>query len=547
MSVAFLSLQGNGGTAIPFHRQMAPVASTVHSPVDAMRLKRYEEHWRFFNGLQWSFVREEGEALVMANYSRTVVNKKASWLVGQGQIIEVPQALRKITKPVLCKVWQDNDEDKKLLEMATTGGVTGDVPVLVAYQPPTALEKRLNPHMTGRIRIRLLQPHQVFPTWNPLNVEEIVHLRIVTEVPTYQPVPPDVRGGRPAALGMGVVQKRKYIEDIYPDRIIFGWEDEKKEEMPNILGEIPFVHIPNEKFPGEFWGKSDLDDLVDLQREMNEKLTDISDIVNYHAAPVTIITGAKAKQLEKGPKAMWSGLPADAKVFNLQLGGDLGVSFKYLEFVRQLILDISNIPDGAFGRIQSISNTTGAALQVQFQPLVEATNRKAVNYIAGLQKINYFILRIDQAVNQKVYPVDLCKNCGGRIVSFKTQLQDGREVVKRRCYMVDPQTLDFMKPEDVKVNITIEHSFGNQVKMMPFGLVKEKWGKKSPSFWDPEPMVDKEKEMQARKELAEKKQEEAKAEQADMAEQEHGRQMEQIAAKKPEPKPEAAKTPAKGK
>ena len=60
-----------------------------------MRLKRYEEHWRFYNGQQWSFVREEGEALVSANYSRTIVNKKASWLIGNGMIVETPMALRK--------------------------------------------------------------------------------------------------------------------------------------------------------------------------------------------------------------------------------------------------------------------------------------------------------------------------------------------------------------------------------------------------------------------------------------------------------------------
>ena len=55
--------------------------------------------------------------------------------------------------------------------------------------------------------------------------------------------------------------------------------------------------------------------------------------------------------------------------------------------------------------------------------------------------------------------------------SLHETLQDGREVMKRRCYMIDPQTLDFMKPDDVKVNVTIEHSFGNEVRMMPFGLV----------------------------------------------------------------------------
>lgn len=538
MSTAFLALQGSGGTAIPFHRQQAPVASTVHSPVDALRLKRYEEHWRFYNGIHWSFSREEGEPLVTANYARTIVNKKAAWVIGKGMITETPLALRKITKPVLQRVWKDNDEDKLLSEMATTGSVTGDIPVMIVHQKPTALEQQLNPNSKGRIRIRLLQPHQVFPTWNPLNLEELIHVRIVTEVPTYQPIPPQDR--KPATMaGLGVVQKRKYVEDIYKDKIIVGWEDGEKTESKNDLGEIPFVHIPNEKFPGEFWGKSDLDDVIDIQREFNEKLTDISDIVNYHAAPVTIITGAKAKQLEKGPKALWSGLPADAKVFNLQLGGDLGVSYKYLEFVRQLMLDISNVPEGSFGRIQNISNTSAAALQVQFQPLVEATKRKQDNLIAGIQKINYFILRFHQIIEKQSYPVDLCKNCGGRIVTFKTTLQDGREVLKRRCYMIDPQTLDFMKPEDVKVNITIEHSFGNEVRMMPFGLVKGKWGKKHPSYWDPDPMVDKEKEAEARKEKAEADAEKAKSEANEAAEMEHGRAMEQIEAKKPPEKPAA--------
>ena len=546
MSTQFLAIQGNGGTAVPFFRQNAPVGQTVHSPQDSMRLKRYEEHWKFYNGLQWNFMREEGEALVSANYSRTIVNKKASWLVGKGMLIDVPQGLRKITKPILVRVWKDNHQEKKLMEIAVTGGVTGDVGLLAVWQPPTDVELALNPYAKGRTRIRVLQPHTIFPEWDPLNMEKLVRLRIVTEVPTYQPIPPDPR--RPATMaGMGVVQKRKYVEDIYADKILTGWEDSAKTETVNSLGEIPFVHIPNELFPGEYWGKSDLDDVIDMQREFNEKLTDVSDIVNYHAAPVTIMTGAKAKQLEKGPKALWSGLPADAKVYNLALGGDLGVSFKYLEFVRQMMLDIANIPEGAFGKIQAISNTSAAALQVQFQPLVEATNRKQANYVAGIEKLNYFILRVDQLANNRRYPIDLCKNCGGRIVMFKTKLQDGREVIKRKCYLVDPQTLDFMKPDDVKVNVTIEHSFGNEVKMLPFGLVKQKWDKKNPSYWDPEPMVDKEKELKAKKDHQEKQQADAQAQGAASADDAHAKALELKTAKPPAPPgaPPAAKPPAK--
>ena len=537
MSTVFLGTQGGGAGAAPFYRgETNQPAQRLTSPMDSYRLRRYEEHWRFFNGQQWTFERENGEALVTANYCRTVVNKKVSWLIGKGMIIDVPKAMRAQTKPVLEEVWRQNDGDKMLNEIATTGGVTGDVCLLPAYQAPTAAELRRNPYAEGKTRIRCIPPARCFPEWDPLNHERLTALRIVTEVPQFKFSQPDPRRTN---AQLGVMTTKRYIETITDTQITTGWEGEgpDRPSTPNALGEIPFVHIANEVFPGEYWGKSDLDDIITLQKELNEKLTDVSDIINYHAAPITIMTGAKAKDLEKGPKALWSGLPEGAKVYNLQLGGDLGVSFKYVEFIRGCILDISNVPEGSFGRTQAISNTSGAALQVQFQPLVEATARKAANYTAGLQKLNYFILLIDQLVKKKQYPIDLCKKCGGRIVRFKQVLQDGREVVKQKCYMVDPQTLDFMKPEDVKVSVTIQHSFGNEVRKMPFGRVKELWDKKHSSYWDPEPMIDLEKEAEMNKQKQELQQSKAVEQQGQLADDEHQRNLETIAAKAPPPKP----------
>lgn len=501
MPITFLGLRGGGSGAVPFDRRDAPnnLTSVAVNPADSLRLKRYEEHWRFYQGLQWNFQREDGEPLVTANYCRALVDKKASWLVGKGMHIDVPEALTDITKPVLDEVWDYNQRDRLLLELAVMGGVTGDVFLLPTYQAPTSTQLALNPYTQGKIRIRLLGSHQVFPYWNPLNKEELLSVRIVTEVSDSVPVQPgDHRRSPSTPTTKGVAHRRRYVEDIFPDRIVEGWDDQEKTMRPNDLGEIPLVHFPNVPFPGEYYGLSDLDGLIDIQREFNEKLTDVSDIVNYHSSPITIITGAKAKNLEKGPKALWSGLPADARVFNLELGGDLPASHRYLELVRQVMLDMANVPEGSLGRDQAISNTSAAALQVQFMPLNESVGRKRPGYEAGLAKVNYFILRYDQLVRNRMYPVDLCADCGGRIVRFVTKTADGREVVKEKCYLIDPQTLEFMKPEDVEVSVTIEHSFGSEVRKMPFGRVKELFGKKSPSFWDPSPMVDAEEEMQQR-------------------------------------------------
>ena len=62
------------------------------------------------------------------------------------------------------------------------------------------------------------------------------------------------------------------------------------------------------------WGLADITDIVALNREYNEKATEISDIINYHAPPVTVIIGAKASNLEKGPRKVWAIGSKDAKI-----------------------------------------------------------------------------------------------------------------------------------------------------------------------------------------------------------------------------------------
>lgn len=516
----FLGTQGSGGTAVPYDRRNQPTAQAARSAVDTLRLRRYEEHWKFYQGVQWGFAREQGQPLVQANYCRTFVNKKASWLVGKGQIIETPIATQSTALPVLRETWRRNNELALLLTLAIAGGVTGDVVVLITYAAPEPHELAADPTAAGHIRLRFVPASSYFPEYDPLNMQKLTAVRIETEVPDTRPLatpgePARVPYSPPQAGTLTSTRKRKYIERITARTITEGWEGDVPSERPNSLGEIPVVHWPNEVFPGEYWGLSDLDGLIDLQREFNEKMTDISDIVNYHAAPVTIITGAKVKTLERSAKNVWSGLPSDAKVFNLELGGDLGMSHRYLELVREIMFDVANVPSGSLGRTQPISNTSGAALQVAFQPLVEVTERKRALYEAGLQRINYFILRWDQVIWSKRYPSDLCRSCGGRIVRFTVRGRDGQPRIKQKCYRIDPQTLDFLHPDDVKVSVVIEHSFGKETRQLPFGRVKALWGKKHTSYWDPEPPVEREQEVAARQEAEEKQRQEEEAKNAE--------------------------------
>ena len=96
------------------------------------------------------------------------------------------------------------------------------------------------------------------------------------------------------------------------------------EVIPNRYGAIPFVQIKNLVVAGRNDGRGDLEDLIPLNTEYNMKESNVSEIIDYHAAPVTVVYGAKIGNLEKGANKMWGGLSKDARVENLELRSDLG-------------------------------------------------------------------------------------------------------------------------------------------------------------------------------------------------------------------------------
>ena len=157
-------------------------------------------------------------------------------------------------------------------------------------------------------------------------------------------------------------------------------------------GILPFVQIKNYPIAGRSDGAGDLDDLIPLNTELNFKKSDVSEIIDYHSAPITVVFGAKINDLERGANKVWGGLPKDAKVENLELNSDLGASTSYIEDIKQAMHDIGGVPKGALGGEQAISNTSGVALQFMNMPLIDRNKIKKSETTFGLQLTNKIIL-----------------------------------------------------------------------------------------------------------------------------------------------------------
>jgi Phage portal protein, SPP1 Gp6-like len=279
---------------------------------------------------------------------------------------------------LLTRIWEiDNEKPAVLWELGNQGGVSGDVFVKVAYDPEWTDDIGV-PH-PGRVRILPLNSAFCFPEYHPHDRSRLIRFKL------------KYRFWGTAAEGTRQVYT--YTEIITDQAIEEYVNDELIDSRPNPLGTIPISHIQNVPVSGSPWGLSDIGDIISLNREYNEKATDISDIINYHAAPVTIITGAKASNLERGPRKVWGGLPEKANVFNLENGVNLAGPIEYLELIKRAMHEMTGVPESALGQMQPISNTSGVALSIMYQPMMQRYNLKKLQYTVLIKRINELALR----------------------------------------------------------------------------------------------------------------------------------------------------------
>lgn len=355
--------------------ELADEEFEVHGP----RLNRYAQNWAFYLGHHWAYQREAGEPQITFNYVRAFSDFITNFTFARGVHFKTAPQTEAIVPALLKRVWEvDNNKDSVLWEMGQQGGVSGDSFVKVAWEPEFV--DSVGAYHPGRVRILPLNSAFCFPEWHPHDRDRMIRFKL-----KYR-----FWGTAPE----GTRQVYTYTEILTDDFIEEYVNDELIDQRPNPLGSIPVVHIPNVRISGSPWGLADISDIIGLNREYNEKSAEISDIINYHAAPVTIITGAKASNLEKGPKKVWSLPQKEATAFNLQGGTEaIPAALEYLEGIKRSMHEMTGVPETALGQMQPISNTSGVALHIQYQPMMQRYNTKRMTYAVGFQKINEYVLR----------------------------------------------------------------------------------------------------------------------------------------------------------
>jgi hypothetical protein len=356
--------------------ELADEEFEVHGP----RLNRYAQNWAFYLGHHWSYKREIGEPQPTFNWCMTFSDFLTNFALTNGVNFRSPHATEAIVPELLRTVWEEHQpqgKDAVMWELMQQGSVSGDCFVKIAfeeeYEDPAG-----NAH-PSRIRILPLNSAFCFPEYHPHDMNRLIRFKM-----KYRFWGTALEGTR---------QVFTYTELWTEDRMQAFVNDELMDDQENPLGTIPFRHIANTKVPSSPWGLSDIQGVIDLNRQYNETAALISDIVDYYASPTTIIIGAKANNLERGPKKVWSIANKEASIQNLELNSQLEGPMGWLAMLKEKMHEIVGIPVNALGQEMAISNTSGVALSLTLLQLMQKFRQKATQYASGLAQLNELIIR----------------------------------------------------------------------------------------------------------------------------------------------------------
>lgn len=355
------------------------------------RIVRYQLYWNFYHGQHW---KDYNDTLLVFNYIKAFIDKTISFLVSKETIAFQVKDLAKdrvIDKNnsdsskeqlmvqnaefSILRNWNKNNRRVFVNECLQMGSIMGDAWVLLAYIPDS-----------NYVKYTLLDSRYCFPTFERGTRQED-DLKTFT---VRTPMSPN---------------DKEYILHImeYTKTSIKSWyqktaeEDADKFEVQtntNKYGFIPIVHIRNRPNPSSYYSISDIRDLLTLNKVYNEMNQEMKSIIDYYATPTTVITGANAKSLKRGLGNIWSGLPAEAQVFNLTLDADLNASMDFTERIKTSMHEMGDVPENSLGKLQPVSNTSGAALELTYQPLVQRADEKKMMYGAAFTEINTMTFRM---------------------------------------------------------------------------------------------------------------------------------------------------------
>lgn len=333
------------------------------------RLAAYKAAWQAYHGTMPKPLKvRPGNAddNVIVSKARVIVDTAVTYLFGFG----VEWQLGETDTDTAAEEWLDtcwtvNRKQTTLLRLAMNGAVCGHVFVkIVPNAPSTAPYPRLV----------VLDPAMVRVTWQPDDIE-VVDAYTVSWM--------GVTNGRPTLFRQRIErQGAQWVvidEHARPGELVPRWIEDGRETWPHDWP--PLLDCQNLPMPNEYYGEPDITpDVVQLNYARNFTLSNWQRIIKWFAHPRTWAKGVGGTTLDVGPEQTIVFNSPDASLNMLQIASDLAGTGDFDRRIDEAMHEITATPAIATGKLETVGNLSGTALQVLYGPLLSKTRKKRAVY-----------------------------------------------------------------------------------------------------------------------------------------------------------------------
>lgn len=338
----------------------------------------------YYNGAQRRQMKKKiGQAddNLVINFIQLIVERSISMQFGTGVEFELDVDQESPPAEYLRGVWEANKKDILLHKVGQFGAINGTCAIKIV---PDGVQHR----DTGAILPRLIaiDPLYLRIVPRPDDVDTVEQYEIMYVIDT----------GRGSEGRKEVTRREGNVWAV--DYLISAgnsgkWTLDRTE--PWLYPFSPIVHWQNLPNAGNVYGRSDIEDVMELQDRMNFIGGNISKIIRYHAHPKTWASGfaGNTGSVSWGADEMITVPSSDGRIENLEMQSDLASSMEYMTQLRQMLFDVSRTVD-----ISSMSDKLGAltnfGLRVLYQDAVAKVNSKREICGDALSDLNGRLLQL---------------------------------------------------------------------------------------------------------------------------------------------------------
>jgi hypothetical protein len=349
---------------------------------DTDRIRKYRQMLDFYHGIQWAGRERYGEKRLTFNYARVFIDKVTSYLmsgmkfsVETGDNSTEAQKQARRAEAALGEVYQENNLEQLDYETEIDCAILGDACYKVLWD-------------AGAKQVRITAPdvQGIHVWWRGDDMSRILKIAVKYTLSADE---------AELLYQVRTRDKTSTVVELWTGQDMELYlDDALLEKKPNPYGWLPFVIFPNLREPKEFWGISDLTQIVEPQKELNRAISQLSRILELSGNPIAVLENVEESQdIAVRPGAVWN-IPEDARAYLLDLlqGGGVRLHIDYIDVLYRILHDVSESPRAAFGGVGR--DLSGIAMQIELYPLWQKVKRKRLIRSVVYRQRSEMVLRL---------------------------------------------------------------------------------------------------------------------------------------------------------